>query len=45
MSEVVLKFITEQMIEKIDILDIKIDDKVTLAKELGKILSKAKEVA
>lgn len=45
MSEVVLKFITQQMIEKIDVLDIKMDAKVTLAKELGKVLSKAKEVA
>lgn len=44
MSEVVLEFITEQMIERIDILDIKMDDKVRLAKELGKVLSKAKEV-
>ena len=45
MSEVALKFITEQMIEKIDILDIKMDAKVTLAKELGKVLSKVVEKA
>lgn len=44
MSETVLNFVTEHMLEKIDILDIKIDDKVTLAKELGKILTKAKDV-
>lgn len=45
MSQETLDFINEKMLEKLNTLDIKIDAKVILAKELGRILTMAKDVA
>lgn len=43
MTESAINFITEQMLEQIEILNINIDEKVILAKELGKTLTLAKK--
>ena len=43
MTESAINFITEQILEQIEILNINIDEKVTLAKELGKTLTLARK--
>lgn len=42
MTELAISFITEQMLEKLELMNLNIDEKVILAKELGKTLTLAK---
>lgn len=42
MTKTAINFITEEMLKKIELLNIQMDDKVTIVKELGKTLKLAK---